>query len=62
LLCSRFSGVLAVRSSAVDDDSAAASFAGQHLTVLNIHSAAEVLGAVREVRWSANPVSAITYR
>jgi len=30
----------AVRSSAVDEDGAAASFAGQHLTVLNVHSAA----------------------
>ena len=29
----------AVRSSAVDEDGAAASFAGQHLTVLNVHSA-----------------------
>jgi hypothetical protein len=52
----------AVRSSAVDEDSAAASFAGQHLTVLNVHSAADVPGAVREVWWSANSDSAITYR
>src|SRR6185295_8334833 len=53
---------LAVRSSAVDEDSASASFAGQHLTVLNVHSAADVPGAVREVWWSANSDSAITYR
>jgi len=52
----------AVRSSAVDEDSAAASFAGQHITLLNIHSAADVPGAVREVWWSANSDSAITYR
>ena len=52
----------AVRSSAVDEDSAAASFAGQHLTVLNVHSAADVPGAVREVWWSANSDAAITYR
>ncbi|MDE2003573.1 MAG: pyruvate, water dikinase, partial [Betaproteobacteria bacterium] len=52
----------AVRSSAVDEDGAAASFAGQHLTVLNVHSAADVPGAVREVWWSANSDSAITYR
>jgi len=52
----------AVRSSAVDEDGAAASFAGQHLTVLNVHSAADVPGAVREVWWSANADSAITYR
>lgn len=52
----------AVRSSAVDEDSAAASFAGQHLTLLNVHSAADVPSAVREVWWSANSDSAITYR
>jgi pyruvate,water dikinase len=52
----------AVRSSAVDEDSTAASFAGQHLTLLNIHSAADVPGAVREVWWSANSDSAITHR
>ncbi|HSF18436.1 MAG TPA: PEP/pyruvate-binding domain-containing protein [Vicinamibacteria bacterium] len=52
----------AVRSSAVDEDGAAASFAGQHLTLLNVHSAADVPDAVREVWWSANSDSAITYR
>jgi pyruvate,water dikinase len=52
----------AVRSSAVDEDGAAASFAGQHLTVLNVHSTADVPAAVREVWWSANSDSAITYR
>jgi len=52
----------AVRSSAVDEDGAAASFAGQHLTVLNVHSVADVPGAVRDVWWSANSDSAITYR
>ena len=52
----------AVRSSAVDEDGAAASFAGQHLTVLNVHSTADVPSAVREVWWSANSDSAITYR
>lgn len=52
----------AVRSSAVDEDSASASFAGQHLTLLNVHSVADVPGAVREVWWSANSDSAITYR
>jgi pyruvate,water dikinase len=52
----------AVRSSAVDEDGAAASFAGQHLTLLNVHSAADVPGAVREVWWSANSDAAITYR
>ena len=52
----------AVRSSAVDEDGAAASFAGQHLTVLNVHSAVDIPGAVREVWWSANSDSAISYR
>lgn len=52
----------AVRSSAVDEDGAAASFAGQHLTVLNVHAATDVPGAVRDVWWSANSDSAITYR
>src|SRR4030095_6309684 len=52
----------AVRSSAVDEDGASASFAGQHLTVLNVHSATDVPDAVREVWWSANSDSAITYR
>lgn len=52
----------AVRSSAVDEDGAAASFAGQHLTVLNVHSTTDVPDAIREVWWSANSDSAITYR
>jgi pyruvate,water dikinase len=52
----------AVRSSAVGEDSAGASFAGQHLTVLNVQSADDVEAAVREVWWSANSDSAITYR
>ena len=53
---------LAVRSSCVGEDSAGASFAGQHITVLNVPSAADVESAVREVWWSANSDSAITYR
>ncbi len=55
-------GPFAVRSSAVDEDGAAASFAGQHLTVLNVASSGEVPNAVRDVWWSANSDSAITYR
>jgi len=53
---------LAVRSSAVDEDGAEASFAGQHLTLLNVPSAAAVGDALREIWWSANSDSAITYR
>lgn len=52
----------AVRSSAVDEDGASASFAGQHLTMLNVPSASDVPEAVRQVWWSANSDAAITYR
>jgi pyruvate,water dikinase len=55
-------GPLAVRSSAVDEDGADASFAGQHLTLLNVPTAADVGTALREIWWSANSDSAITYR
>lgn len=55
-------GPLAVRSSAVDEDGASASFAGQHLTLLNVPSCDAVRDAVRAVWWSANSDSAITYR
>jgi pyruvate,water dikinase len=55
-------GPLAVRSSAADEDGADASFAGQHLTLLNVPSVDDVAGAVREIWWSANSDSAITYR
>ena len=53
---------LAVRSSCVGEDSDKASFAGQHLTLLNVPSAEEVGPALREIWWSANSDSAITYR
>jgi pyruvate,water dikinase len=53
---------LAVRSSAADEDGADASFAGQHLTLLNVPSVDDVIAAVRQVWWSANSDSAITYR
>ncbi len=55
-------GPLAVRSSAMDEDGAAASFAGQHLTLLNVPSAEEVSSALSKIWWSANSDSAITYR
>ena len=55
-------GPLAVRSSAADEDGASASFAGQHLTLLNVPSCEELVVALREVWWSANSDSAITYR
>ncbi len=55
-------GPLAVRSSAADEDGADASFAGQHLTLLNVPSVDDLSAAIREVWWSANSDSAITYR
>ncbi|MGH2852113.1 MAG: PEP/pyruvate-binding domain-containing protein [Solirubrobacteraceae bacterium] len=55
-------GPLAVRSSAVDEDGAEASFAWQHLTLLNVPSSRELQAAVREIWWSANSDSAIGYR
>src|SRR6185295_1559116 len=55
-------GPLAVRSSCVDEDGAEASFAGQHLTLLNVPATGGLQDAVREVWWSANSDSAITYR
>jgi pyruvate,water dikinase len=55
-------GPLAVRSSAVDEDGAQASFAGQHLTLLNVPSVVELTAALSEIWWSANSDSAITYR
>jgi pyruvate,water dikinase len=55
-------GPLAVRSSAADEDGAEASFAGQHLTLLNVPSAEKLSDALREIWWSANSDSAISYR
>ena len=55
-------GPLAVRSSAADEDGADASFAGQHLTLLNVPSRDHLTDAIREIWWSANSDSAITYR
>ncbi|HTU78277.1 MAG TPA: PEP/pyruvate-binding domain-containing protein [Solirubrobacteraceae bacterium] len=55
-------GPLAVRSSAVDEDGADASFAGQHMTLLNVRGSEELISALSEVWWSANSDSAITYR
>lgn len=55
-------GPLAVRSSAVDEDGAEASFAGQHVTLLNVPTVDDVAPALREIWWSANSDSAITYR
>lgn len=53
---------LAVRSSAVDEDGADASFAGQHLTLLNVTSPDGIGAAIRQIWWSANSDSVISYR
>lgn len=55
-------GPVAVRSSAVGEDSQDASFAGAHLTVLGSVGGDAVLAAVREVRTSAHAPSALAYR
>ena len=55
-------GRVAVRSSAVGEDARDASFAGQHLTILNAASAAALLHAIGEVRQSAHSASALAYR
>ena len=38
-----------------------ASFAGQHLTLLNVPSVDDVSAAVREIWWSANSDSALSH-
>lgn len=53
---------LAVRSSAVGEDSNDASFAGQHLSVLNIMYADAVLPAIVSVYQSAQTPEALAYR
>jgi pyruvate, water dikinase len=53
---------LAVRSSAVGEDSAGASFAGQHQTRLGVFSAAELAEAIRGVHASAFTAGALAYR
>jgi pyruvate,water dikinase len=55
-------GPLAVRSSCVGEDSAAASFAGQHVTRLGVRSLAELIEAVGAVWRSGYSDSALAYR
>lgn len=55
-------GPCAVRSSAIGEDSEGASFAGQHITVLNVRHEDHVADAVLEVRESAHTESARAYR
>ncbi len=54
--------IAAVRSSAVDEDGAAASFAGQHETYLNIVGADAIIEAVARCWESARSERALEYR
>src|SRR5262245_52879967 len=53
---------VAVRSSAVGEDSAGASFAGQHLTRLGVRSTAALVDAVRATWQSGRSDGALAYR
>lgn len=53
---------VAVRSSATSEDSAAASFAGQHKTILNVRGAGGVLAAILECWASLYNEAALQYR
>lgn len=55
-------GLVAVRSSALDEDSAGASFAGAHLSVLGVSGPSATVAAVRAVRDSAQDAGAQSYR
>ena len=55
-------GPCAVRSSAIGEDSDAASFAGQHVTILNVRDEDHVADAVGRVWESAQAESARAYR
>lgn len=55
-------GPVAVRSSAVGEDSGEASFAGAHLTLLGLVGGDAVVEAVREVHASAAAPAAVAYR
>lgn len=55
-------GPIAVRSSAIGEDSAEASFAGQHATKLAVRGAEAALLALREVWESGRTESALAYR
>jgi EmrB/QacA subfamily drug resistance transporter len=53
---------VAVRSSAIGEDSLDASFAGQHATILNVESEQDLLAALGTIRDSARSSAAQAYR
>jgi len=53
---------IAVRSSAIGEDSEEASFAGQHATILNVMTIEQLITAIDEVVHSALSLSAASYR
>jgi phosphoenolpyruvate synthase/pyruvate phosphate dikinase len=55
-------GYVAVRSSAVDEDGAEASFAGQHDTALNVRGAEAVIAAIEATWASLRSDAALAYR
>nr|WP_240806648.1 PEP/pyruvate-binding domain-containing protein [Polyangium spumosum] len=55
-------GPVAVRSSGIGEDSSAASFAGQHATILNVRSRPALLDALKAVHASARGPTALAYR
>ncbi|MDI3338824.1 PEP/pyruvate-binding domain-containing protein [Defluviimonas aestuarii] len=61
-ICNALPNALAVRSSAIGEDSAAASFAGQHATLLNVKGYDATIAAVEAVWQSARTESAMAYR
>ena len=61
-LCGLLPGCLAVRSSGIGEDSAGASFAGQHATILNAVGCDAVVNAIKVVWQSAHSDAAKKYR
>jgi pyruvate,water dikinase len=58
----RLGGAVAVRSSAIGEDGESASYAGQHLTILNVRGREPVVRAMREVARSVLGAGAAGYR